>query len=323
MTGEILKTADVDRLITMADAVGAFEEMFRDHAEGALDAPPRHTFDSDNGSLHFTYGANDRAGLIGSRISGKFPRSSGEGADFDVHTPVKTDLVVAFDADTGELEGIVEGNRLPDMRTGAIGGVAIDHMARPDVNALGILGTGRQARTQLEAATAVRDFSDIRAYSRSRENRESYVAEMHERFGIDVESVESAEAAVRGVDVLACATASQRPVFEPEWLDEGAHVNTVGPMWTDAHELPFEVVERSETIVTDSLAQIEDYGDRFFLAGTDHFDRTVELGAVVTGQAEGRKSRDGLTLCCPMGIAGSEVTLAREVFEAAGSESGG
>jgi len=296
--------------------------MFRDHAEGTLEAPPRHTFDSTNGSLHFTYGANGRTGLIGSRVSGKFPRSAGEEADFDVHTPVKTDLVVAFDGDTGELEGIVEGSRVPDMRTGAIGGVAIDHMARADVDSLGILGTGRQARTQLEAATAVRDFSDIRVYSRSRENRQSYVSEMDERFGIDVEPVETPEAAVRDVDVLTCATASENPVFEPEWLAEGTHVNTVGPMWTDAHELPFEVVERSETIVTDSLAQIEAYGDRFFFAGTDHFDRMVELGAVVTGEAEGRETKDGLTLCCPMGIAGSEVTLAHEVFAAARESDG-
>ncbi|MCW8173500.1 hypothetical protein D8S78_22770 [Natrialba swarupiae] len=94
-------------------------------------------------------------------------------------------------------------------------GVAIKHLARPDSKTLGIIGTGRQARTQLEAAVAVTAFDEIRAFSRTEENRERFAREMGSELEIDIEAVDSAEAAVTGADVLVCATTSPRPSSIP------------------------------------------------------------------------------------------------------------
>jgi ornithine cyclodeaminase/alanine dehydrogenase-like protein (mu-crystallin family) len=319
MAQQLLTADDAERLLPMADAVSRIKETFEEHANGTLHSQPRSSFDTDSGSLVFTPGESKRLDAMGTRLSGKFTTGD-EDADFDVVTPVKTDLVVVFDTETGALEGAVEGNRIPDMRTGAIGAVAIDEMARENATTLGIIGTGRQARTQLEGAATVRDFDEVWVFSRSPENRREYVDEMSPRVGLDVTATESAEAAVADADVVVSATSSPEPVLERGWLAPGTHVNSIGPMWSDAHELPWDVVESADPIVTDSREQVETYGDRFLFAGTDHWDRTVELGDAVTGSVDVRVPDDGLSLFCPMGLAGTEMVLAAEVLRRENAE---
>jgi ornithine cyclodeaminase len=316
MSATVLTEEEVMRVLGMDETVERIEEAFREYHEGTLVSQPRTSFDTDSGSLVFSPGETSADGVIGTRVSGKFAAGGADAVDHDVATPVKRDVVVVFES-VGEIKGVVFGSRTPDMRTGALGGVAIDHMAREDVSTLGIIGTGRQARTQLEAALAVREFDDIRVYSRTPENRTEYAADMHDRLGVDVETVDDPQEVVEPADVLACATSSPEPVFETEWLSDGTHVNTIGPPWDDAHELPMGVVERSDVIVTDALEQVEEYGDRYFLAGTEHESRMVELADIVVGEQTGRQNDDGITLFSPLGLPGSEVVVANLALEMA------
>lgn len=309
MNYRMLTDGDVASLLPMADAVALLESAFERHAAGELAAPPRFGVEADGGSLVFTAGATDGPDpAVGFRVYETFP---GDGPDHQ-------QLVASFDGETGAFEGVAVGHRIGAMRTGAIGGVAIDHLAREDATTLGVLGSGSQARTQLEAATAVRNFDDARVYSPTPEHRERFAEEMGERYGIAIEATDGPEPVVRDADVLVCTTRSTEPVFDAEWLQPGTHVNTLGPKFVDAHELDPAVAGRAAVVATDSLAQVESYDEPFFLTGMPAMDDLVELGNVVAGEHPGRTGPEEVTLFCSVGLAGTEVVLASEAFRRAG-----
>ncbi|MDO8491581.1 MAG: ornithine cyclodeaminase family protein, partial [Dehalococcoidia bacterium] len=204
------------------------------------------------------------------------------------------------------------------VRTGAIGGVAIKYMSRPDSMRLGILGSGIQARTQLEAATSVRRFELVKVYSPNAQHRQKFVDEMKAKLRLNIEAVASAEEAVRDADVLVSATPATSPIYQAAWLKPGVHINALGVKFKQAHEIDLDVADRSQVVATDSLAQVEAYGDQFLLSGTPHQKRLIELCDVVAGKKAGRSAPEDITLFCSMGLAGTEVVLADRVFAAAG-----
>ncbi len=296
----VLTDEKFDALVPMDIAVARMAEAFREHAVGTLRSPPRFGLDVEEGSLVFTAGAAEALGAMGFRV---------------YQTVAEDDqLVASFDTGTGALEGVVIGTRLGAVRTGAIGGVAVDHLAREDARTLGVLGSGRQARTQVEAAATVRTFDEARVFSPTREHRDAFAREMSR--GMEFEAVASAEEAVSGADVLIVATSSTEPTFDPDWLEPGVHVTTLGPKFEGASEIDPSLPARCDSIVTDSLAQVDGYDRPYVVSGAER-ERTVELSTVVVGEREGRTDPDDRTLFCSVGLAGTEVVLARAAFEAA------
>jgi ornithine cyclodeaminase len=205
-------------------------------------------------------------------------------------------------------KGIVVGDLLGAVRTGAIGGAAIKAMARADARVLALIGSGFQARTQAWAAAAVRPIAEIRVYSRSDDNRRKFAADIGAQLGVKVIACDAAERAVAGADIVICATSSNTPVIDAAWLAPGAHVTTIGPKIKGRHELGLDVADRAGLIATDSPAQIAALD--FFLDGTDHGRRMVDLADIVTGRHPGRTSDDMITLFCSAGLAGTEVLVA-------------
>ena len=259
---------DVLKRTSMKSVIQAIKRTFAEQARGTLVSPPRFRVETDQGDLVFTAGA--AIGLekvIGFRVYDTCDN------DFDGHEQV----VCVFDSDTGIFRGIMIGNLLGAIRTGAIGGVAIDHMARPDAHQIAVIGTGLQARTQLEAAVAVRELHHIRVYSRKDANRKSFAEEMTQKLGIDVVPVASAKDCVEDADIVICATNSGISVFEAEWIKPGTHVNTIGPKSVGRHEVPIQLVTRSAVISTDSIEQLGAYTQPHFLMGTPVENRIIQL----------------------------------------------
>lgn len=309
MMDKILCNEDVDRLISMRDAIRQIERALTSKAEGKLIAPARFSVDVEKGSLVFTPGAEiGREHSMGFRVMQLI----------DVHNPDSTQIVASFDTETGSLNGIALGDRIERLRVGAIGGVAIDRMARSDVSSLAVIGSGRHAKSQLEAAVEVRDFERIAVFSPSEESRNDYAARMGEKLGVEIQAVSNSDDAVRGADVIICATSSDSPVFDPGLLEPGVHVNNVGPKFEGYHELDLKAVEKSTVIATDSLAQVDDYPRMgrppFFLNGTPFREDMIELSEIVVGHRTGRSTEADITLFCSVGLAGTEVVVANEAF---------
>ncbi len=302
----ILYDNDVERLLDMSKAVEAIQLCLRAKSDGRLIAPPRSSVTFEHqGALVFTVGGlfnvegeQNRAGF---RVYTTFPELAGTSAN---------QLVAVWNPSNGSLLGVIIGEKLGALRTGAIGGVAIDCLAKVNAMVCGIIGTGRQAEMQLLAALTVRPtLREIRVYSRSVEGRSVFAERMSQKTGVRINAVEAARAAVEGAEVVICATNSPRPVIEMDWLARGCHINSVGPKQTDRHELPLEIAQVAALIVTDSPEQLSGYSTHFLIV-SNCGKQIRDLADIVTGKLSGREDNDAVTLFCSTGLAGTEVIIA-------------
>jgi ornithine cyclodeaminase/alanine dehydrogenase-like protein (mu-crystallin family) len=229
-------------------------------------------------------------------------------------------LVPLFSGQSGELLALIEANHLGQARTGAASGVATRVMARADARTAGIIGTGFQARTQLEAVALARKLERVRVFGRNPERRERFAKEMTARIGTLVMPVASAEEAVRGADILITSTNATQPVVEGRWLERGVHINAIGINFADRREIDSETVNRADVIAADSVEQSRiEAGDLILAFGADaqRWKSVLELSDIVSGKIAGRTSRDQITLFKSNGIAIEDIVVGGRVYELA------
>jgi alanine dehydrogenase len=302
-----LSEAQVEKLATMAMALEAVEEAFRLQGEGKTELAPRRRCRLQNGLLHVMSASLPTLGLAGLKCY----TSTEDGVRFLVHL---------YDAQDGRLLAVMEANRLGQLRTGAASAVATKYMARPEVTRLGIIGTGFQARAQLEAICAVRPIRQIVAYGRDQERRERFCREMSEALGLTVTPASAPEEAVRDMDIVVTATTAREPVLCGEWLAKGTHLNAIGANSLSRQEIDVEAVRRSACVVVDSLEQAKmEKGDlaRAVEAEAFYWEDARELGLVVIGDFPGREDDSEITLFESGGIALEDVAFAGRIYQAA------
>ena len=235
-------------------------------------------------------------------------------------------FVMLSDSRTGDLLAIVEANRLGQLRTGAATGVATKYMARSDAATVGVIGSGFQARTQLEAVSRVRDLRAAKVYSPNPERRSVYASEMSERLSFEVSAVDSAHASVEGVDILITITSSRTPVLLGEWLEPGMHVNAAGGADPYVTELDDGAVQRADLIVVDDRAQAKiESGELMMTAGRGLvlWEQMRELWELVSDQTPGRHRPEDVTLFKSLGMALWDIVVAKAVYDRAVAEGAG
>ena len=223
--------------------------------------------------------------------------------------PESGQLVVLHDATTGAVRAIAVGEELGSRRTGGLGGVAVDALARPDAVTLGVVGSGRQAWTQVWAAAAVRPLREVTVHSRSAANREAFAARVRAELGVPARAVGSATAAVTGRDIVVLATTSRTPVLDARDLAPGTHVNTVGFKQRHRAEFGVDLLDAADVLVTDSPAQAAAYDPPMLAVLPPYAERLRDLGAVLSGAVPGRTGADQISVFCSTGLAGTEVFL--------------
>jgi ornithine cyclodeaminase/alanine dehydrogenase-like protein (mu-crystallin family) len=303
----LLRESDVERLLDMPTALEAVEEVLRQHGEGRAPNQPRRRVFVPSGVLHVMAGGMPAWGVMGvktySAVAGK--------ARF---------VVLLFSTETGDLRGIIEADRLGQIRTGAASGVATKYLARAEASVVGIFGTGRQARTQLQAVCTVRPIREVRAYSRDAERRQRFCLDMEKLLGCGVRPVAAPADVVKGADIVITITSSREPVFDGHLVEPGQHLNVAGSNMAQKREVDDETIRRADRIVVDQLedAQIES-GDLMapVARGLTAWERMHELGAVVCGKAPGRQRAEEVTLFKSNGLAIQDVAVAYKVLERA------
>ena len=206
------------------------------------------------------------------------------------------------------------------MRTGAASGVATRLLAREDARNAGIIGTGLQARTQLEAIALVRKLGRVRAWSRDEQRRKKFAADMSEVVGLRVEAAATAEEAVRDADIIVTSTTATNPVVEGPWLKPGVHINAIGANFPQKRELDAAAVERCDVIVADSREQSKlEAGDLIQAFGEEpmKWAGVRELADIVGGKVAGRTSPEQITLFKSNGIAIEDIAVAGRIYELA------
>lgn len=304
----LLSEADVRAVLTMPIAIESVEAAFRRIADGTANVHPRRRLHLEGFSyLHYMAAADGAGGYEGLKIY----TSSREGLRF---------MIPLFRAKTGELLAILEGDYLGQMRTGAATGLATRLLAREDARSVGIIGTGLQAKTQLEAIAAIRKIERVRAFGRNLDRRDSFARETSAKLGIPVEAAASAEEVVRQAEILVTATTATTPVVESRWVRPGTHINAVGANFPQKRELDSETVMRADAIFADSCEQANmEAGDliQSFAEESSRWNNVKELASLVAGRIAGRTSPDQITLFKSSGIAIEDIVTAGRVYELA------
>ena len=302
-----LKDEDVAQCVTMDAMLEAIESMQRQYGDGQAHNMTRRKIIADSGMLSVMGGGLFHQGLLGVKT-------------YTVVKGAYSFQVSLYDANTGELLLYTQANRLGQLRTGATTGVAVKHLANPGDVTVGIIGTGGQAPTQLEALSKVRGIKKIKAYSRTQERREEFACRMTDTMGVEVSAVASNEDAVRDCDIVLCIAATMDPVVEGAWLKDGSTLIGAGPTTWRAREVDEAVITRAGKLIVDSTEQAAiEAGDLCSAVdkGIIQWSKVHELRHVVSGAVTGRDNKDQLVYAKIMGTGVADVAAAKLAYDSA------
>jgi ornithine cyclodeaminase/alanine dehydrogenase-like protein (mu-crystallin family) len=302
-----LSEEDVQELFPMKQALECVEASFLAQHSGTAVNQSRQRLFQPRFSLHYMAAALADEHLTGMKI-------------YTIASGTARFMVLLFDAETGELLSVIEADYLGRIRTGAASGVATKYLAHPDASRVGVIGTGRQARTQLEAVAGVQKVHAARVFSRNEAHRAEFCKQMESHLQFPVEPVATAEEAARFGDIVITATTSMEPVVKGEWLRPGTHVNAIGANMANRREMDDAVLRRAAIITVDSRDQAHgEAGDLIqgLPAVNRSWDDVVELKDVVSDKKSWRESNEQITVFKSCGIAIWDVAAAGFIFREA------
>ena len=309
---------EVPRLLPMAECMEAVAAALAALADGKAMLPLRSILwlPERVGGLGLMPAALLPERVVGLKAITFFPGN--EGTELDTHQGA----VLLFEAERGRLLAVMDATSITAIRTAAASGVATRLLAREDAGDLAIIGSGVQARTHLEAMKIARRLRRVRVASKDPDRARSFAARESGKHGIAVEPVASAREAVAGADLICTVTSSREPVLLGEWISPGAHINAVGSSVPHARELDTAAVVRSRLYVDRRESTVNEAGDFLIpkkegAVSDDHI--LGEIGELLTGRVEGRKSPEDITLFKSLGLAVEDVASARHIYEKAKS----
>jgi len=306
----ILRESDVQDLIEMDDVIAAVENAMRELGEGEAHNEPRRRAFAPGGLLNVMF-----ASYPGGRCTGLKGYTVSDG---------RVRFMVALFRLDGALEALIEADFMGAYRTGAATAVAAKTLGTARPAKVALIGTGWQAATQALALARVVEIDELRVFSRNAEKRAMFAEEQGEQLGVQSVDAATAEAAVRGADIVVTVTTSPAPVVDADWVEPHALVAAVGSNFRNRAEVPVELVERAQTVVVDQLAAAQlESGDLIQAAKAGRFDwsQAVELASVVAGRWE-RPERPGITLFESHGLALWDLAAGSVVFDAARKRGG-
>lgn len=231
-------------------------------------------------------------------------------------------LITLFDQDTGEIAGLVDGYHVTALRTGATSAVAIDRMAPAGPVTVGVLGSGTEARSHLQAAAAIREISSVKVFSPTSANRERFADDFESQLGVPCRAVSSAQEAVEGGDIVIAAARSndETPILHGDWLVPETLVVSVGSTMPEQHEIDSRTVEVCDLIVCDMIDEVvEETGD--FLdarkAGVAFEDKLASLNELVRGSLDDRLAAARQPMFKSIGSAIQDIAVAELAFNRA------
>ncbi len=298
---------EVRELLPMDRAIELVEASLRMQHEGNAVNRSRERILIPGASFHYMAAALTGEKLLGMKIYAVTSR----GMRF---------IVPLFSAENGDLLALLEADHLGRIRTGAASGVATKYLAREQASEVGMIGAGRQARTQLEAVSRVRKIKKARVFSRDSDRRRAFCSEMEKSLKFPVEPADRAEAAIRPADIVITATNATEPVVHGPWLKAGTHINAIGSNMANRRELDNAVLARAGTILADSAEQAHrEAGDLIqgLMSSGRSWKDVGELQEVVAAARPGRRSEVEITIFKSCGIAVWDVAVAGFIYQEA------
>jgi ornithine cyclodeaminase len=321
----ILREPEIRALLDPKACIAAMEQAFASYSAGRAQLPgvihldiPENDASLIRGEIHIKAGYVNSGPYYAVKIVSGFLNNPTLGL------PANDGMVVVFDANTGAPAALLFDNGfITDFRTGAAGAVAAKYLARKKIAAIAVIGTGGQARYQLEMLALQRTFTEVRIWGRDPHKAQACADDLAKTRGIPACNFsvgESVQAAVEGADVIVTVTASREPLVRAVWLKPGATIIAVGSDAPDKQELDVDVLARADKIVADSIAQCLRLGEIHHAIEREAIPKEkiyAELGEITAGKKLGRTSDDEIIVCDLTGIGVQDIAAASLVLEQA------
>ena len=293
------------------DIVPAIEDGFVQYSNGNVVVPPvgELIFDDPPGDVHIKYGYIKNDDIYVIKIASGFFNNAALGL------PSSQGMMLAYSQKTGAPVAILHDEaHLTNIRTAAAGAVVAKYLAPDNVDCIGIIGTGTQARLQLEYLSGIVDCKHVKVWGRHVDHTDAYCAEMNKQ-GYSVSSTDL-ESLTKACNFIVTTTPSTEPLIASDWVQPGTHITAMGSDTPGKQELDIEILNRADRVVADSIAQCIERGEiaKALEAGVLVEDEVVELGHVISGKAEGRTRADQLTVADLTGVAVQDIQITKAVF---------
>lgn len=287
--------SDVTRLLPMRACIDQMRLAFEAIRDGKTLNQPRRRLILPSGSV-----LHQMAGSWGKYFATKIYSSNIR------HGGLHEMFVLLYDAETGKPLAFIEALQLSLIRTGAASGYAAELLSNPDADTLAIIGSGAQARTQVEAIRAARPIKEVRVWSRNPDNARKFAADLN------CTATETAEAAVRGAHIVVTATTAKDPLIAADWIEPGTFIAAMGSNIANRRELPGNLIKSAGLIAVDDMEQARIEAGDLLLAysGTEHWKNVEELQNVTPGYDPTR-----ITIFESLGIAVEDAAAAAYVYE--------
>lgn len=301
----MLDFASMDGLLCMADAIGLLEKTLTHEARGGTSVSPKYTTEFKGGAMRVLFAADSDAGYCAMKA---YHSIDGVGTRY---------VVLLYSLKNGELLALIDGRLITDLRTGAASGVAARKVPLTGPATIGLIGSGNQARMQLESLAAVYEVESALVYSPTVAHREVFAAEMSAKMGFPVTAVNSAEAAVRGRQVVATASKARdnEPVVRGEWLRDCRLLCAVGNTRRRFAEVDVACFRSAGIVIVDSEHAVEEAGElrQAVAAGALPDTKRATLAQIVAGARS--VPPEGLVVFKSVGMALQDLALAAHYYE--------
>ncbi len=316
----VLKLNEIKRLIDIPQLIREIEAGFVLYSEGKVKVPPvgfLH-FDEPPGDVHIKYGFVSGDEYYVLKMASGFYNNAKLGL------PVSDGLLLVFSQKTGELKLILlDKCWLTDMRTAAAGAVAAKHLAPKNIHHIGIVGTGAQARFQLEMLKDVVDCKSCFIWGRDSTKVQRMIEDLQAResiqaWGLEIKAIKTLDDLVSQCNLIVTTTSAKSPLIRADQVQNGTHITAMGSDDHEKQELEAELLAKADLVVADSITQCVDHGECFAAVqgGLIEESSIVELGHVIKNPAIGRTSDDQITVVDLTGVAIQDIQIAKMVDRA-------
>ena len=307
---KIITLDQIKEILPSLDLLPAIEEGFAAYSAGKVVVPPVGELLLDKGDVHIKYGYLKEDEYYVIKIASGFYDNPALGL------PSGNGLMLLFKQKTGELITILlDEGHLTDIRTAVAGAIAAKYLAPKNVQRIGIVGTGTQARLQLEYLKQITSARDVLVWGRGDEQRRHYQTEM-EKHGFHVETTFDAAEILRTCNLVVTTTPSTKPLLHVRDLQPGTHITAIGSDTPSKQELDAAILGRADLVVVDSIAQCLERGETHQAIKAKEITREklLELGDIISAKASGRTSDTQITIADLTGVAVQDIKIAETVF---------
>lgn len=316
MNVRIIRKSEVRSLLKMSECIELMSETLKTLAQGHAVQPMRSVLRLPEkiGVLGMMPAFLGRPQTMGVKVISVFPGNVG--TEYASHQGA----VLLFETEHGQLLAVIDAGEITAVRTAAVSGVATRLLARSEASNLALLGSGTQACTHLQAMRLVREIKRIRVWSLPLEHARGFAKRESKRQDVKIEPMETAQAAVEGADIICTVTSAKEPILLGPWISPGAHINAVGASNPLARELDTDTVVKSRMFADRRESVLNEAGDFLFPkkeGAVDDSHILGEIGEILVGRIQGRRSGQEITLFEALGLAVEDVASAHHVYNKA------